>query len=290
MVGENIRLPHITGKTTEEQVAQLQRYMHQLVDQLNYNFGLINPDEAGEEEEREQVNAFGNLRIGSTLSLTSTADASGKELRENVPLIIGDSSGNHLELDGNEIMAKSNETTPSALWLNYDGGFVNIGSGNVDANTRVNISTANGTARLYVNENGTVAFARASSADGDSKTIVSCDANNVVRIDGYPAVNSNNVTGYVTSSLVVEQKVADNISVTSNSYKDGTVSVAKTGYKPLGVVGFTITNGSTGGTNGALNIASHLTITGNTLNYRIKSVSSGASVVKLTADILYVKS
>lgn len=31
-----IRYPNITGKTPEEKIAQLQSYLHQLVDQLNY--------------------------------------------------------------------------------------------------------------------------------------------------------------------------------------------------------------------------------------------------------------
>jgi hypothetical protein len=31
-----IRYPNITGKTPEEQIAQMKSYLHQLVDQLNY--------------------------------------------------------------------------------------------------------------------------------------------------------------------------------------------------------------------------------------------------------------
>lgn len=32
----NIRYPNITGKTPEEKIQQMERYMRQLVDQLNY--------------------------------------------------------------------------------------------------------------------------------------------------------------------------------------------------------------------------------------------------------------
>lgn len=31
-----IRYPNITGRTPEEQIAQLKSYLHQLADQLNY--------------------------------------------------------------------------------------------------------------------------------------------------------------------------------------------------------------------------------------------------------------
>jgi len=38
--------------------------------------------------------------------------------------MIGPSSGTHLIMDNNEIMAKSNATTPSVLYLNNDGSYV----------------------------------------------------------------------------------------------------------------------------------------------------------------------
>lgn len=40
----------------------------------------------------------------------------------NVALITGNPSGDHLEFDGNEIMAKSNGTTAATLYLNSEGG------------------------------------------------------------------------------------------------------------------------------------------------------------------------
>lgn len=37
----NIRYPNITGKTPEEQIKQMESYMRQLVDQLNYLLNMI---------------------------------------------------------------------------------------------------------------------------------------------------------------------------------------------------------------------------------------------------------
>ena len=36
-----IRYPNITGKTAEEQMAQMKSYIHYLVDQLNWAFAVI---------------------------------------------------------------------------------------------------------------------------------------------------------------------------------------------------------------------------------------------------------
>lgn len=37
----NIRYPNITGKTPEEKMQQMESYMRQLVDQLNYLLNMI---------------------------------------------------------------------------------------------------------------------------------------------------------------------------------------------------------------------------------------------------------
>lgn len=58
--------------------------------------------------------------------LTRTTDASGTA--NNKPaLTIGSSSGTHLELDGNEIMAKASGTTTGPIYINNDGGAVTLG-------------------------------------------------------------------------------------------------------------------------------------------------------------------
>lgn len=44
-------------------------------------------------------------------------------------LIIGSTSGNHIGIDGNEIMAKASGTTAGTLYLNNEGGKVQVGSG-----------------------------------------------------------------------------------------------------------------------------------------------------------------
>ena len=66
--------------------------------------------------------------VTGTLKLTKDTDASGTADKQPA-LMIGDDDGTHLEIDGNEIMAKASGTTTANLNLNADGGLVVVGSG-----------------------------------------------------------------------------------------------------------------------------------------------------------------
>ena len=76
------------------------------------------------------LNMYCNIStITGTLVLSKTTDASGKENKSPALIVGGTATTAHIEIDSNEIMAKSNGTTPSGLSLNSDGGNVYIGSG-----------------------------------------------------------------------------------------------------------------------------------------------------------------
>lgn len=72
----------------------------------------------------ERLDENGTL---ATLHITGTGDASGTAAG-NPPLIVGNASGAHIAIDTNEVMAKSGGTTPTTLFLNYDGGAVYKGA------------------------------------------------------------------------------------------------------------------------------------------------------------------
>lgn len=63
-----------------------------------------------------------------SLMITNSADASGSSYNGPALVIGGTQNQAHIEIDSNEIMAKSNATTPTSLFLNSDGGEVWIGS------------------------------------------------------------------------------------------------------------------------------------------------------------------
>lgn len=78
-----------------------------------------------------------DIRKGSTilatfdqygLKIANSNDASGSlgSGTSKPALVIGTASGYHIEMDNNEIMAKSNATTSSHLFLNMEGGNVSV--------------------------------------------------------------------------------------------------------------------------------------------------------------------
>lgn len=67
--------------------------------------------------------------VTGTLILSRTQDASGTKNNKPALIVGGTDTQGHIEFDSNEIMAKSDGTTPSGLYLNSDGGVVQINSG-----------------------------------------------------------------------------------------------------------------------------------------------------------------
>lgn len=65
--------------------------------------------------------------IKNTLVLSKTQDASGTANNEPALIVGGTATTAHIEIDNNEILAKSNGTTPTTLNLNTDGGATNMG-------------------------------------------------------------------------------------------------------------------------------------------------------------------
>jgi hypothetical protein len=73
--------------------------------------------------------------IDGTLTLTNITSAAGTSATSPA-LIIGTSTGAHIAVDVNSIMAKGSDTSVADLNLNENGGTVNIGSGGVISSGR----------------------------------------------------------------------------------------------------------------------------------------------------------
>lgn len=92
--------------------------------------------------------------VGS-LRLIRTTDAQGTQ--DNSPaLSIGSISGTHLELDGNEIMAKASGTTVGPFYINAQGGDVYIGGNTDDYKSVTGRGKGSSTVPVYTNANGIV--------------------------------------------------------------------------------------------------------------------------------------
>ena len=76
--------------------------------------------------------------VTGTLTLSKNTDAEATT-DNSPPLIIGNQTGKHLELDNNELMAKDSATTAGVLYINNNGGEVVAGSGGFRSRNYVSI-------------------------------------------------------------------------------------------------------------------------------------------------------
>lgn len=104
------------------------------------------------------------LRTPLTLHLSKNVDAEAT-LDNRPPLIIGSLTGQHLEIDANEIMAKGTGTSASGLNLNIGGGAVAIGGGS-DPITIRGATTISGTATI----SGVTTINNTTTVGGTDKT------------------------------------------------------------------------------------------------------------------------
>lgn len=75
-----------------------------------------------------KLDVAGDTTISGTLMLTNATDAAGTANNKPALIVGGTDTTGHLELDSNEIMAKSNGVTPAALYINDNGGTVYVNS------------------------------------------------------------------------------------------------------------------------------------------------------------------
>lgn len=81
-----------------------------------------------------------NATFSGTVTITKTADAEATHDYKPALIVGGTTAQAHLELDGNEIMAKGSATTTGTLTLNNNGGAVNVGPGGIGTTGNITIS------------------------------------------------------------------------------------------------------------------------------------------------------
>ena len=87
--------------------------------------------------------------VTGTLVLSKTTDAEGTTNNSPALIVGGAATAAHIEIDANEVMAKANGTSVGTLYLNHNGGEVQIGAG---ANSTVTI----GSSSAVLNVRGTI--------------------------------------------------------------------------------------------------------------------------------------
>lgn len=109
------------------------------------------------------------------------------------------------------------------------------------------------------------------------------------------ATGRSNATSYAVKStyLVTENKSKDNVTISANSSKDIDVTVTKTGYTAIGIVGITVVNASSDGIRADYCHESREYLFGtpvSTARVTLRNhYPNGSSKVKVTFVILYTK-
>lgn len=145
------------------------------------------------------TNITGATTIGGTLVLSKTQDASGTANNSPALIVGGTAAQAHLELDNNEIMAKTDGTSTAALYINTDGGNVyinnNLAARHTATPTSGQVVITDGTAGGIKSSGYTIAKSVPSNAvftdhittvtssgSGNAVTAISADANGALTV------------------------------------------------------------------------------------------------------------
>lgn len=95
----------------------------------------------------------GKIQLTNTqdAEITNDVNSTSSDLRPGI--IVGSLTGQHIEIDTNEVMSKATNTTASTLYLNADsstatGGTVDVGSGGIETNGTYRYRTESSSKRI----------------------------------------------------------------------------------------------------------------------------------------------
>lgn len=112
-------------------------------------------------------------------------------------------------------------------------------------------------------------------------------------------INSNHVVpvnvgmtmaGYPSGLLAEDVVLDDDKTISGSNYGNGSLSVAKTGFTPIGIVGMHLQNATNSGSNNTLCAVHSFYLSGTTAYWIVRNTGSSQAKIKVTATILYAKS
>ena len=215
-----------------------------------------------------------NATLSGTLHLSNTQDISGTSTASPA-LIIGDKTGQRIEFDGNEIISKTGTGTavqPNTLYLNEDGGLVQIGSGGLNVKgdiTNTGSINPSGTTKLGTTIIGTTGTNGAKNLTvNGNETVTGTSTLNVAEI------TTLNVSGAITGTL--SKSITINKSGTSLGTYNNTANVT-----------INIPNATTDST-GVVSVGSNISVSAGKISVATASKSS-LGVVKVGNGLIVGK-
>ena len=181
------------------------------------------------------------LPVAGTLVLSNTTDASGTAAKAVALIVGGTQSQSHIEIDGNEILCKSNATTPSTLYLQDSTGTVEVaGSGGLTVSaTTASSSTTTGALRV----SGGVGIAGKLYTGGNVNVTGTITASSTITTGGHSSAIGTIKTASLTSAK--NCSTATDTMICSISLEAGTWVITGSGRFPANATGYRHINIST---------------------------------------------
>jgi hypothetical protein len=93
----------------------------------------------------------------------------------------------------------------------------------------------------------------------------------------------------LTNLLTTDIVAVDNISIDSGNTAASTISASKSGYTPIAIAGYQITNASSSGSGASLGNLYRLNLSSESILYGIRNIHTAAINIKLIVIVLYQK-
>lgn len=147
----------------------------------------------------------GNKTFTGQVYITNASDASSSTGNTGA-LIVGNSAGEHLAIDGNEIIAKANGTTNGTLYLNDEGGTIQVGARiQPKTNNAIDLGTSSLKYRTVY----------ATTFSGNANTASKVNNNLILKVNTGTTEGTNLYTYNGSAAKTIDFKSGTNVTVTA---------------------------------------------------------------------------